>query len=165
MLATETCPICGTGRTGSFRFCRSCGLDFDADVPKAEPNEESAPTAMLGSEPVTDTSPETAAGSATTATEAPSPTAPEAPSPTAPEAPSPTAPAATPSANDVIVIKKRHLRLGAGVVIGGLIGSMIAGALVVPLFDESLAAVGAAAGVLTIVAGALIGMRVAARKA
>jgi hypothetical protein len=23
------CPRCGTQRTGSFRFCRSCGLDFD----------------------------------------------------------------------------------------------------------------------------------------
>ena len=149
MLATETCPICGTGRTGSFRFCRSCGLDFDADAPNPEPNEESAPTAILGSEPVTDTAPETTTGSTATAT----------------DAPDPAASAATPSPSDVIVIKKRHLRLGAGAVIGGLIGSMIAGALIVPRFDESLAAVGAAAGVLTIVAGALIGMRVAARRA
>lgn len=23
------CPKCGTQRTGSFRFCRSCGYDFD----------------------------------------------------------------------------------------------------------------------------------------
>jgi hypothetical protein len=25
----STCPVCGTARTGSFRFCRSCGFDFD----------------------------------------------------------------------------------------------------------------------------------------
>lgn len=24
------CPRCGTARAGGFRFCRSCGLDFDA---------------------------------------------------------------------------------------------------------------------------------------
>lgn len=29
-MATEFCPRCGTARTGSFRFCRSCGFDFDA---------------------------------------------------------------------------------------------------------------------------------------
>jgi hypothetical protein len=30
------CPNCGTARQGAFRFCRSCGLDFDA-VPEAPP--------------------------------------------------------------------------------------------------------------------------------
>ena len=145
MLATETCPICGTDRTGSFRFCRSCGLDFDADAP----NAESAPLGIVGSEPATDAAPAAAATSVSTTTEEPGP-----------------AQAATaPPASDAIVIQKRHLRLAAGIVIGGLIGSMIGGALIVPRFDESLAAVGAAAGVLTIVAGALIGMRVAARQA
>jgi hypothetical protein len=29
-LADAFCPRCGTPRTGSFRFCRSCGLDLDA---------------------------------------------------------------------------------------------------------------------------------------
>lgn len=27
--AREFCPSCGTPRTGSFRFCRSCGFDYD----------------------------------------------------------------------------------------------------------------------------------------
>jgi hypothetical protein len=26
----ESCPQCGTARVGAFRFCRGCGLDFDA---------------------------------------------------------------------------------------------------------------------------------------
>jgi hypothetical protein len=26
----EFCPQCGQARTGAFRFCRSCGLDYDA---------------------------------------------------------------------------------------------------------------------------------------
>ena len=29
-MATEFCPGCRTARTGSFRYCRSCGFDFDA---------------------------------------------------------------------------------------------------------------------------------------
>lgn len=28
-MATEFCPKCGTARAGSYRFCRSCGLDLD----------------------------------------------------------------------------------------------------------------------------------------
>lgn len=32
MVATGLCPNCGIPRVGSFRFCRSCGLDFDATV-------------------------------------------------------------------------------------------------------------------------------------
>ena len=34
------CPMCGTKRTGAFRFCRSCRLDFDllpGDVPAFAP--------------------------------------------------------------------------------------------------------------------------------
>lgn len=31
-MASGLCPTCGTPRVGSFRFCRSCGLDFDATV-------------------------------------------------------------------------------------------------------------------------------------
>jgi hypothetical protein len=30
-VAEAFCPRCGTARIGSFRFCRSCGFDFDAD--------------------------------------------------------------------------------------------------------------------------------------
>jgi hypothetical protein len=43
----DFCPRCGTPRVGSFRFCRSCGLDFDA---VAEP--ASVTTAPI-TEPVT----------------------------------------------------------------------------------------------------------------
>ena len=28
-MSAAFCPSCGTARTGSFRFCRSCGFDFD----------------------------------------------------------------------------------------------------------------------------------------
>jgi hypothetical protein len=28
--AATFCPRCGTARAGSFRYCRSCGLDFDS---------------------------------------------------------------------------------------------------------------------------------------
>lgn len=31
-MASDLCPTCGTPRVGSFRFCRSCGLDFDATI-------------------------------------------------------------------------------------------------------------------------------------
>jgi hypothetical protein len=31
----EYCPSCRTERTGSFRFCRSCGFDFDTSTPGA----------------------------------------------------------------------------------------------------------------------------------
>lgn len=33
--ATVLCPTCGTRRIGSFRFCLSCGLDYDAVVEPA----------------------------------------------------------------------------------------------------------------------------------
>jgi len=32
-MAGEFCPRCGTARAGAFRFCRSCGFDFEHDVP------------------------------------------------------------------------------------------------------------------------------------
>jgi hypothetical protein len=35
-MAREFCPQCGKPRTGSFRFCRSCGFDFDS-TPSAAP--------------------------------------------------------------------------------------------------------------------------------
>ena len=39
----EFCPTCGTGRTGAFRFCRSCGLDFDASTAPAVPSAQAQP--------------------------------------------------------------------------------------------------------------------------
>jgi len=42
-MASAFCPRCGTPRAGSFRFCRSCGLDFD-DVPSsAGPTDKGVP--------------------------------------------------------------------------------------------------------------------------
>jgi hypothetical protein len=35
-MPTEFCPQCRTARTGAFRYCRSCGFDFDAaSIPAA----------------------------------------------------------------------------------------------------------------------------------
>jgi hypothetical protein len=41
----ELCPKCGTPRVGSFRFCRSCGLDFDAT------DDPTSATATVSSSP------------------------------------------------------------------------------------------------------------------
>jgi hypothetical protein len=144
MLATETCPTCGTARTGSFRFCRSCGLDYDPTGPIAAP----APPPILSSVP--DVAAEAEA-------DAPIGTVAAAPSagPTAGVASDPQA------ATDVVVIKKQHLRLLLGAVVGGLVGSMIAGAVVVPVLGESLVVLGAVATVGIVVAGAWLGMRMA----
>ena len=30
-MSSTFCPKCGTRRVGAFRFCRSCGFDFDID--------------------------------------------------------------------------------------------------------------------------------------
>jgi hypothetical protein len=38
------CPRCGTKRVGNFRFCRSCGFDFDRDEQERDSTQES-PTA------------------------------------------------------------------------------------------------------------------------
>ena len=35
-MASAFCPQCGTARTGPFRFCRSCGLDFEGLPAAAE---------------------------------------------------------------------------------------------------------------------------------
>ena len=31
----ELCPMCGTRRIGSFRYCRTCRFDFDAPMSQA----------------------------------------------------------------------------------------------------------------------------------
>ena len=43
-MASSFCPRCGTQRTGALRFCRSCGLDFDADASPAAPAPTPGPT-------------------------------------------------------------------------------------------------------------------------
>ena len=48
-MASSFCPSCGTPRTGNFRFCRKCGLDFDALAPEprvAGPVVTAAPSAI-----------------------------------------------------------------------------------------------------------------------
>jgi hypothetical protein len=49
----ESCPQCGTARVGAFRFCRGCGLDFDALDATASP----APADSLASTQVTRVAP------------------------------------------------------------------------------------------------------------
>ena len=47
-MAAELCPRCGKGRTGSFRFCRSCQFDFDtADSASGRPGAVSTPAAAV----------------------------------------------------------------------------------------------------------------------
>ena len=80
-----------------------------------------------------------------------------------PRRPRPEAPPATSS--DVIVIQKRHLRMAIGGLAGGLIGAMIAGALVVPFLGEALVALGAVATIAIVALGGVLGARVAGRTA
>ena len=47
-MAMVLCPTCGTRRVGSFRFCLSCGLDYDATVEPRHP-EASLQDAAPGS--------------------------------------------------------------------------------------------------------------------
>jgi hypothetical protein len=64
-----------------------------------------------------------------------------------------------------VVVKKRTLRRLAGLLGGGLVGAMLAGAVVIPFLGEALVQVGALAGVATIAGSAWIGMRIADRPA
>ncbi len=125
-MATVLCPSCGAARTGSFRFCRTCGLDFDASE-----HGVTAPTpAVLGSLPDAAVAP---TGSSSRAT--------------------------SQSGSDVIVIQKRHLKLLAAVVISALIGVMLAGSVVVPLFGESGVLFGSLAGIATVIVCVWLGLR------
>jgi hypothetical protein len=157
MLATETCPICGSARTGSFRFCRSCGLDYDPAEGNAVETGSAmaapAPPSILGDEPDAVTDGDALPGSFA------------ASSATAAAATIDTPERASPPASDVIVIQKRHVRMAVGALAGGFIGAMISGALVVPFLGEALVTLGAVAAVATIAVGAFLGARVASRTA
>ena len=125
---------------GSFRYCRSCGLDYDA----AEPKAPTPAPEILAPEPEV------------------APAAPAIPAPV-PES----APAVLPVANDVqlqpagdvIVIQVQQLKLWAGVIVGGIIGMMLAGAIVVPFFGEGGVLLGSMAGIVVVVVSAWLGMR------
>ena len=62
---------------------------------------------------------------------------------------------------DVIVIQVRILKLWAGLLIGGLIGAMFAGAVVVPLFGASGVLFGSIAAIVTVAAFTFLGWRFA----
>lgn len=42
-VSEEQCVNCGTTRTGSFRFCRECGFDFERDIVRGAPVPAAAP--------------------------------------------------------------------------------------------------------------------------
>jgi len=48
----EFCPSCGRPRDSTLRFCRGCGLDFDAPVTSVSPVDTPVPTAPDGVLPV-----------------------------------------------------------------------------------------------------------------
>lgn len=121
---------------GSFRFCRSCGLDYDSPVPDAP---TPAPAILA---PVPETPPVVLPEVGSTGTQ-----------------PQPR------PAGDVIVIQKQQLRLWAGVLVGGIIGMLLAGALVVPFFGEDGVLLGLVAGIVTVVLSAWLGMRVVRARA
>jgi predicted RNA-binding Zn-ribbon protein involved in translation (DUF1610 family) len=54
-VVAQSCPSCGTQRIGFFRFCRTCGLDYEADHPSSDwqlPSDSAAPRdAGSGPEP------------------------------------------------------------------------------------------------------------------
>jgi hypothetical protein len=72
----RTCPQCGTARIGNFRWCRTCGHDFDAERVAAP---GARPTFVLTPRPETRSAPASPAAS-------PSPSGPEAPSASRPPA-------------------------------------------------------------------------------
>jgi micrococcal nuclease len=45
---TNFCPRCGSARVGAFRFCRSCGFDFDAQATQPSSPPASVPVAAGG---------------------------------------------------------------------------------------------------------------------
>ena len=130
-MSTGSCPVCGTARVGSFRYCRSCGLDYDSGVPNVptpapviqDPVPEQAPVGL----PITNDAPQNEVQQQ--------------------------------PAGDVIVIQIRQLKLIAGAIAGGLIGSVLAGAIVVPWFGEEGVLLGSVAAIVMIVVSAWLGMR------
>lgn len=49
--AQEFCPQCGNARIGAFRFCRSCGFDYDSSPPPNSVPRPAAPIANTGARP------------------------------------------------------------------------------------------------------------------
>ena len=131
-MATTLCPNCGTARMGSFRYCRTCGLDYDSPTSSTA----KAPPAILSSLPDEPTSEVTAP---LVAGGGPPPAA----------------------AGDVIVIRIAHLKMVLGLLVGGLIGAMLAGAVVVPFLGHDRLLLGSLAAIATTVVAAGLGLRFA----
>ena len=157
-VSTDVCPTCGTPRMGSFRFCRSCGFDYDASVsvPPAAMPGVLAPAPVAG--PAAPPDPPSALSTPPQATGA---IGAQTPAPgaigTQPPAGGPVG--AKPSADDVVVVKVRDLKLATGAIFGGLIGAMITGAFIVPGLGAERLAVAVVLGILTILASAALGAR------
>ena len=128
-MATALCPNCGTARTGSFRFCRSCGLDFDAAAPSAPASVPAvlAPASDVPSVEVPATEHDGGQGQ---------------------------------PGGDVLVIQVRLLKLWAGALVGGLVGVMLAGAVVVPFFGDARLLLGLVVGIGLVIVSAWLGLRV-----
>lgn len=91
-MARESCPNCGTKRTGAFRFCRSCGFDFEASA-AASPPPVAAPPSPVPSQPTSTPTATTSVGDAAAGTQGPDPTTSTAPPTGTAEIPTAAAPA------------------------------------------------------------------------
>ena len=145
---TTACPSCGTPRMGSFRFCRSCGFDYEPMASNASPSADPTP-AVLTSAPETaaDVPPISGASFRLPASEAAAPVSGESGGP-------------APSAGDVIAVPVEPLKRAAGAIIGGLIGAMLAGAVIVPFLGDGRIFLAVVATIVTISVAALLGVRV-----
>lgn len=170
-MAIVLCPECGAARTGSFRFCRSCSFDFDSPAASLSASTPAGvvPGSIATDAVIQDAGPVAAEAPTLLPDDEPAWTTVSAPAPTPLTDPVPVGKPSTataPSASsDVVVVKKHTLRRLAGLLGGGLVGAMLAGAVVIPFLGQALVQVGALAGVVTIVASALIGLRIADRPA
>ena len=136
---------------GSFRYCRNCGFDYEPMASNAaDPTPavvSPAPEAMSAPEAVATTLSGALPGGVSAAA-----------LPAAAMAggsdgqPSP--------AGDVIAIPVQPLKRLAGAVVGGLVGAMLAGAVVIPFLGSQRIFLAVVAGIVTISVSALIGMRV-----
>ena len=173
---TTACPSCGTPRMGSFRFCRSCGYDYEpaapnastpapgilTPVPEAAADGPAALSAASGPAPASEAAPPPPAAQPGTAAPAAGSAQPFGAAPAPATAARPIAGGSdgqpTP-ADDVIAIPVQPLKRAVGALIGGLIGAMLAGAVIVPFLGDSRIFLAVVATVVTISVAALLGVR------
>ena len=63
------------------------------------------------------------------------------------------------------MLQVEQVRRWAGLIIGGLIGIMLAGAAVMPFFGDDRFLIGLAAGIVTVVVSAWLGLRIVVLRA